>query len=154
MDDNEIIKSMKAELVVKENEFNQIIAETKKLDSDYTLRKQQLDDAREQIRGAYTALYMQLQKFGVNVETTTTTSEQTPKQESIQTTADEEIKKDVKSKTTKSSKQKKDESKTEKVVAGLTPDEIAKINQAVPFKDATDENGNVIPEYLQSEYNK
>lgn len=134
--ENEIIQSLLAEKTKLEQEFSELDAQARNIEI-----------GKERIRGAYIVIVDQLKKFGVikDEATTSNTSEtETPKEE-------------VKQKTTKKSTEKKveqpKESKKEKVM-GLTPEEIEKINKAVTKSDMKDENGNDIPEYLQSEYNK
>lgn len=139
---NDVLKSIKEEMEIKEKEFNQVVDELTILEQNYKTRKTQLESAKEQIRGAYTALYQQLQKFA---------ADQLSKPEIKQVELEQEVKKDIKPKATKSTKK---ETSTEKVVAGLTPEEIAKINKAVPQQNMKDSNGNDIPDYLQQEYNK
>ena len=149
MEENEILKSIKEEMEIKEKEFNQVISELTTLEQNYTVRKAQLEDSKEQIRGAYTALYRQLEKFSKvpdennNVNTTSNTSSK-----SIDTT--NTPKKETKSKVTTNTTK----TKQEKTAAGLTPEEIAKINNTIPQANVVDNNGNEIPDYLKSEYNK
>lgn len=149
MEENEILKSIKEEMEIKEKEFNQVISELTTLEQNYTVRKAQLEDSKEQIRGAYTALYRQLEKFSKvpdennNVNTTSNTNSK-----SIDTT--NTPKKETKSKVTTNTTK----TKQEKTVAGLTPEEIAKINNTIPQANVVDNNGNEIPDYLKSEYNK
>ena len=59
----EILKSIQEEMTKKEQEFNLVENEIKTLEENYNVRMKQLLDAKEQIRGAYTALHMQLEKF-------------------------------------------------------------------------------------------
>lgn len=159
----EILKSIQEEMTKKEQEFSLVENEIKTLEENYSVRMKQLLEAKEQIRGAYTALHIQLEKFKKEDEKKEEPKQEEPKQEEpyltdTETTIKEAPKKEpVKIKTTKKT-EKKEEPKTEtpkeKVVAGLTPEEIAKINQAVTGPKATDNNGNEIPDYLQTEYNK
>jgi hypothetical protein len=154
----EILKSMKADMDKKEQEFNTVLNELKVLEENYTARKKQLLEAKEQIRGAYTALYEQYTKFVKEEDKPT----DTPVGAATQTVADKveekpvtEIpKKESKPKVTKQVNKTEETKSEEKVVAGLTPEEIAKINKAVTKPNVKDEKGNEIPEYLQPEYNK
>ena len=152
----EILKSIQEEMTKKEQEFTLVENEIKTLEENYNVRMKQLLEAKEQIRGAYTALHIQLEKFKKDDE-----KKEEPYLTDTETTIKEEPKKEpIKVKTTKKTEkvEKKEEPKTEtpkeKVVAGLTPEEIAKINQAVTTPNKKDNNGNEIPDYLQTEYNK
>ena len=62
----EILKSIQEEMTKKEQEFNLVENEIKTLEENYNVRMKQLLDAKEQIRGAYTALHIQLEKFKKN----------------------------------------------------------------------------------------
>ena len=141
--------SHRKKTIIKEKEFNQVVSELTTLEQNYTVRKAQLEDSKEQIRGAYTALYRQLEKFSKvpdennNVNTTSNTNSK-----SIDTT--NTPKKETKSKVTTNTTK----TKQEKTAAGLTPEEIAKINNTIPQANVVDNNGNEIPDYLKSEYNK
>lgn len=139
--ENEIIQSLLAEKTKLEQKFSELDVQARNIEID-----------KERIRGAYIVIVDQLKKFGIIKDGTV--AEETPKGE---TPKEETPKEEVKQKTTKKSTEKKveqpKESKKEKVI-GLTPEEIEKINKAVTKSDIKDENGNDIPEYLQSEYNK
>ena len=149
----EILKSIQEEMTKKEQEFNLVENEIKTLEENYNVRMKQLLDAKEQIRGAYTALYLQLEKFKKDDE-----KKEEPYLTDTETTIREEPKKEpVKIKTSKKVEKKeepKKEEPKEKINVGLTPEEIAKINKAVTKPKAIDNNGNEIPDYLQTEYNK
>lgn len=100
----------------------------------------ELENKREQIRGAYTVLYNRLQKI-TNPNTTTTDT----------TTVDNktvEVKKDTK----KKAESKQTKSKSQK----LTPEEIAKLQQTVEQAESkqTKPKEEDIPEYLKEEYKK
>lgn len=142
--ENEVIKSL--------------LEEKSKLEQEFTNLETQENNIRigkERIRGAYIVVIDQLKKFGVIKDDNTATAESVEdKAESktedtkVEDTAPKEVK-ESKPKTTKKPAEKK-----EKVVAGLTPEEIEKINKVVPKQNMKDDNGNEIPEYLQTEYNK
>ena len=70
MENNEILKSIKEEMATKEQEFNKVINELNILEQNYVAQKSQLEASKEQIRGAYTVLYRQYEKFA-KVDTTT-----------------------------------------------------------------------------------
>lgn len=154
----EILKSMMEEMQTKEEEFNRVVAELNTLEENYAARKQQLLDAREQIRGAYTALHIQYEKFKAPEEQAepkadigkTVVAKVVENAESKVEEPKVEKKKEVK----KAEKKDKKEEPKENVVAGLTPEEIDKINKAVTQPGKKDEKGNEIPEYLQPEFNK
>lgn len=151
----EILKSMEDEMRIKEEEFNKVVAELNTLEENYAVRKQQLLDAREQIRGAYTALHIQYEKFKKQDEPKADIGKTVVAKvvENAESKAEEpkvEKKKEVK----KAEKKDKKEEPKENVVAGLTPEEIDKINKAVTQPGKKDERGNEIPEYLQPEFNK
>lgn len=153
-DNVDILKSLQDELVQKENEFNSYTEELRRLEDEmktiqhnYETQKQNLTANIERVRGAYTVVYNQLKKFGAIKEEPV----EQPKQE-------EKSKQEEKPKAPKKTAEKKSEEpkeeKKEKVVAGLTKEEIEKINKAVTKPDVKDDKGNEIPEYLQTEYNK
>lgn len=159
----EILKSIQEEMTKKEQEFNLVENEIKTLEENYNVRMKQLLDAKEQIRGAYTALHIQLEKFKKDDEKVEEPKQEEPYLTDEKTTIKAEPKKDktpvnIKKTTAKKTEPKqetpKQEEPKERVVAGLTPEEIAKINQAVTNPKAKDSNGNEIPDYLQTEYNK
>lgn len=167
MESEEILKSIKSEMEVKEKEFNEVITELATLEQNYSVRKTQLENSKEQIRGAYTALYRQLEKFskGNSSETKqneTTTPVSTPTAKAVAPTTKTTTKKSTSTKsenkqldtTNNQTKSEEPATKTEKSVGSLTPEEIAKINKTIPKSTTTDNNGNEIPDYLQAEYNK
>lgn len=169
MESEEILKSIKNEMAVKEKEFNEVISELNTLEQNYVARKTQLESSKEQIRGAYTALYRQLEKFSKEPITTTTDSSDTNKSENTKSTTSQTNIVTTKPVTQKTTSKKADTkqpdttnattnsvelNKNEKSVVSLTPEEIAKINKTIPKASTTDSNGNEIPDYLQSEYNK
>ena len=152
----EILKSMMEEMQTKEEEFNRVVAELNTLEENYAARKQQLLDAREQIRGAYTALHIQYEKFKAPEEQAEPNVGQNIVEKIVENVdkKKEEPKVEKKKEPKKVEKKDKKEEPKEKVVAGLTPEEIAKINQAVTQPGKKDDKGNEIPEYLQPEFNK
>lgn len=166
VDSNEIINSIKNDMAEQENIFNQIRLELEKLEQEHTTfeqnylaRKTQLEAGREQVRGSYTALYRQLEKFA---------KDELPQPEQSKPQDDNKVQEESKAleenqpqptktepKSTKKSTKKEQLSQPkEKVVAGLTAEEIAKINSAIPQPGKVDDNGNEIPDYLQIEYDK
>lgn len=159
--EEEILKSIKEEMEVKEKEFNQVMGELSTLEQNYTVRKTQLEDSKEQIRGAYTALYRQLEKFSKTTNNSTPTTS-TPKSTTTNNVENMKSNTTTNTETTKSTTTKKEpknkstqiKPSTTQVVAGLTPEEIAKINKAIPKTGVVDSNGNEVPDYLQEEYNK
>lgn len=152
----EILKSMMEEMQTKEEEFNRVVAELNTLEENYAARKQQLLDAREQIRGAYTALHIQYEKFKAPEEQAEPKVGQNIVEKIVENVdkKKEEPKVEKKKEPKKVEKKDKKEEPKENVVAGLTPEEIDKINKAVTQPGKKDERGNEIPEYLQPEFNK
>ena len=156
MENNEILKSIKEEMATKEQEFNKVINELNILEQNYVAQKSQLEASKEQIRGAYTVLYRQYEKFA-KADTTTPEVENVQeenKPEPVEEPKAVEPKKEIKPKTTKSTSKETKTTKNEKTAAGLTPEEIAKINKTIPKTNVVDEKGNEVPDYLQSEYKK
>lgn len=160
MENNEILKSIKEEMTTKEQEFNKVINELNILEQNYVAQKSQLEASKEQIRGAYTVLYRQYEKFA-KVDTTSEVenAQKVDKSEPVEEQKVEEQKvvepkKETKPKTTKSTSKETKTTKNEKTATGLTPEEIAKINNTIPKTNVVDEKGNEVPDYLQSEYKK
>ena len=139
MENNTILKAIEEDLVKYKNDF--VLVEN---------QIQDLVDKREQIRGAYTALYNQYIKFKENSSEPENNVEKESVKEDIKKSVEEA---DEKPKRNRKSKEEKPEVK-ERVVAGLSKEEIEKINQAIPQPNMKDSNGNEIPSYLQTEYNK
>lgn len=151
--ENEVIKSLLEEKTKLEQEFNELDAQ-----------ERNIAVGKERIRGAYIVIVDQLKKFGVIKDEA---QQEQPKQ-TAEKPAETKQKAEVKPKTQKKvvemkpeqpkeekkAEEKKVDEKKEKVVAGLTPEEIKKINEAVTKPGVKDDNGNEIPEYLQPEYNK
>ena len=156
MENNEILKSIKEEMTTKEQEFNKVINELNILEQNYVAQKSQLEASKEQIRGAYTVLYRQYEKFA-KVDTTTPeieNAQEESKSEPVEEQKVVEPKKETKPETTKSTSKETKTTKNEKTTTGLTPEEIAKINNTIPKTNVVDEKGNEVPDYLQSEYKK
>ncbi len=156
MENNEILKSIKEEMATKEQEFNKVINELNILEQNYVAQKSQLEASKEQIRGAYTVLYRQYEKFA-KVDTTTLEIENAQEESKSEPVGEQKVvepKKETKPKTTKSTSKETKTTKNEKTTAGLTPEEIAKINNTIPKTNVVDEKGNEVPDYLQSEYKK
>ena len=105
----------------------------------------ELENKREQIRGAYTVLYNRLQK--ITNSNTTTTNTKTVDTKTVDTKT-AEVKKDTK----KKAESKQTKSKSQK----LTPEEIAKLQQTVEQAESkqTKPKEEDIPEYLKEEYKK
>lgn len=159
MSNNDILKSLEEEKARLENEFKIYDGQLKQLEDnmasvkhEYEVQKENLTTNIERIRGAYTVVYNQLDKFGAIVkEQPISQTEEQCKDKDKNNKNEEKVKEDTKSKTTKKSTSSKVENKEEKSSA-LTQDEIDKINKAVT--NNKDANGNEIPEYLKSEYKK
>ena len=166
VDSNEIINSIKNDMVEQENIFNQIRLELEKLEQEHTTfeqnylaRKTQLEAGREQVRGSYTALYRQLEKFAKDElpQPEQAEPQDDNKAQGESKTLEENQPEPAKTEpkpTKRSTKKEQSGQPKEKVVAGLTAEEIAKINSAIPQQGKVDDNGNEIPDYLQTEYNK
>lgn len=166
VDSNEIINSIKNDMAEQENMFNQIRLELEKLEQEHTTfeqnylaRKAQLEAGREQIRGSYTALYRQLEKFAKDELPKPDQAEPQNENKVSEESSTQEVKQPEPAKaepkpTKKSTKKEQPSQPKEKVVAGLTAEEIAKINSAIPQPGKVDDKGNEIPDYLQTEYDK
>ena len=158
MNNNDILKSLEEEKAKLENEFkiysgqlNQLEDNMASVQHEYEMKKENLKANIERIRGAYTVVYNQLDKFGaiVKEEPEAQIEEQ---QKDVNKT--EKVKADNKVKTNKKTSDIKVDDKKEKTSV-LTQDEIDKINNAVTNKKSVkDANGNEIPEYLRAEYKK
>ena len=158
MVENEILKSLEEEKTKLESDFTIYTGQLKQLEEnmasiekEYKTKRENLEVNIERIRGAYRVVYDQLKKFGAitDEQQVEVTTEQpvTEKAEEVKEEVKKEVKENNKSVDKKSVKSKS--TTKEKVVAGLTKEEIDKINKAVSKSVVTDENGNEIPEYLQ-----
>ena len=135
-----------------EGQLKQLEENMASVRQEYEMKKESLKANIERIRGAYTLVYNQLKKFGAIKEEVPEATAETPVETPVETKP-EEKKQEEKSKSVKKTSAKKEEPK-EKATAGLTKEEIEKINKAVTKPATKDVNGNEIPEYLQQEYNK
>jgi len=144
----EILASLQEEMQKCSDEFKKINDMIENTTQEYNDKISQLLTRKEQVRGTYTGLYNQYQKFMGNApiqerpvdenkhEQDKVVPADTPKVEKTKPAPEPKID------TPKVTKQTK---------TGLTPEERAKLKQVTTKQ--TDSKGNEIPEYLQDSYN-
>lgn len=152
--EEEIIAGLREDMETQRADFekvNNLLDETvqdyrKRIDDltkEGNAKIKELENKREQIRGAYTVLYNRLQKItNPNTNTKTTDTKTAVDTKTV------EVKKDTK----KKAESKQTKSKSQK----LTPEEIAKLQQTVEQAESkqTKPKEEDIPEYLKEEYKK
>lgn len=143
----EILKSLQDEMQKCSDEFKNINDMIEKTTQEYNDNISQLLTRKEQIRGTYTGLYNQYQKF-VGAETNNIVPE--VKDEPATPIKDEQPIEVEKETNIKESKKETPKTVKQTTKAGLTPEERAKLKQVTTKK--TDAKGNEIPEYLQDSY--
>ena len=156
----EILKSLQDEMQKCSDEFKNINDIIEKTTQEYNDKISQLLTRKEQVRGTYTGLYNQYQKF---VGTAPNNAESNSENVSVpevaaptETVEKEEVpaveeKPDTSTKVVDAIK-KEQTKQTKQTKTGLTPEERAKLKQVTTKQ--TDKKGNEIPEYLQDSYNK
>lgn len=138
----EILKSIKEEMKAKELEFERVKQDISTLEQNYKAALVKLESRYEQIRGAYTALNNQYNKFVENQETQVEVSEKENTQNNEEGLDKDEVSDGV-----------EDTGDVENDVdaTNLTKSQIEKIKQIVPEKKEKQNESDVL-DYLKDDY--
>lgn len=148
----EILNSLQAEMQKCSEEFKYINDTIEQTTQEYNDKISQLLTRKEQVRGTYTGLYNQYQKFMGNNESPAVEKVETPEPAEVTASETEKVEQPKKDEIKPVTETKKETPKTTKQTkTGLTPEERAKLKQVTTKQ--TDNKGNEIPEYLQDSYN-
>ena len=129
-----------------QTKIDELQQERQKLANEGNAKLDQLKLKREQISGMHAALFNQCAKYNVDAKTT----------EKVATVSDVTKSDEVPEKSKAVTMKKKSTAKQATQSKGLSEDEKATLAKIVATENKVvkDNNGNQIPDYLQSEYNK